>query len=363
MTPRTVSVVIPTYNRAHCITRAIDSAVGQTYPGVDIVVVDDGSTDGTEALIAKRYGHDPRVRYLRQENQGVSAARNTGLRAARGDYIALLDSDDIWKPWKLELQVACLERAPQAGMIWTDMEAIDADGKVFDPRYLRTMYSAYQWFSANDLFEQALPLPAISAPLPADARLYAGDIYSPMIMGNLVHTSTVLLRRERLERVGGFNVELRYAGEDYEFHLRTCREGPVAFIDLASIQYQKGWPDQLTGDRYAIYRARNFLKTITPALARDRDRIRLPRSMIRFLLADACAYVGQAALDIGSISEARRHLLLSLLRQPWQPRIAGLFALSLLPAPVGRAAREALRTLRRLAGRADVSSPSPRSGS
>src|SRR5687768_1729437 len=126
-----VSVVIPTYNRAYCVRRAIDSALAQTYPHLEVIVVDDGSTDGTAELMRTAYGHDGRVRYHRQANGGVSAARNRGIALARGEYVALLDSDDRWKPWKLQAQVACLEHAPDVGMVWTDMEAVDPDGKVF----------------------------------------------------------------------------------------------------------------------------------------------------------------------------------------------------------------------------------------
>ena len=103
------------------------------------------------------------------------------------------------------------------------------------------------------------------------AQQFEGDIFSQMVMGNLVHTSTVLLRWDRLQRVQGFDVGLKHSGEDYDFHLRTCREGPVAFIDLAAIQYQTGFRDQLTRPQYAIHTAKNFLSTISPVLAHDRD--------------------------------------------------------------------------------------------
>src|SRR6185436_10196720 len=108
-----VSVVVPTYNRAYCLARTIDSALGQTHPSVEVIVVDDGSVDETAEMVAARYGSDARVRLIRQANAGVSAARNTGLRVARGDYVALLDSDDVWEPWKLELQVACMRARPE----------------------------------------------------------------------------------------------------------------------------------------------------------------------------------------------------------------------------------------------------------
>src|SRR5947207_692803 len=111
-----VSIVVPTYNRAYCLPRTIDSALAQTYASVEVIVVDDGSKDDTAALVRARYGSDGRVQMISQQNAGVAAARNTGMAAARGDYVALLDSDDVWQPWKLELQMACMRAHPDVGM-------------------------------------------------------------------------------------------------------------------------------------------------------------------------------------------------------------------------------------------------------
>jgi glycosyltransferase involved in cell wall biosynthesis len=105
----------------YVLARALDSVLLQTYRHLELIVVDDGSTDGSGALIEERYGREPRVRYVYQENRGVSAARNRGFELVRGDYVALIDSDDIWKPWKLELQLRCLAKLPGAGMVWTDI--------------------------------------------------------------------------------------------------------------------------------------------------------------------------------------------------------------------------------------------------
>jgi len=110
-------VVIPTYNRFPQVKHAIESVLSQTYRDFELWVVDDGSTDGTgEALRA--YGD--RITYVWQENNGVSAARNVGLRVSRGKYVAFLDSDDLWMPRKLEIQVRCMEENPQFPLCYTD---------------------------------------------------------------------------------------------------------------------------------------------------------------------------------------------------------------------------------------------------
>ncbi|MGC8603005.1 MAG: glycosyltransferase family 2 protein, partial [Desulfomonilaceae bacterium] len=101
-----VSVIIPTYNRAHLIERAVNSVLEQTYDKLEIIVVDDGSTDNTGNVLSQLQDGDSRVRYIRHEtNKGSQSARNTGIRNARGDYVAFLDSDDEWLPYKLEKQI------------------------------------------------------------------------------------------------------------------------------------------------------------------------------------------------------------------------------------------------------------------
>ncbi|MEQ1579221.1 MAG: glycosyltransferase family 2 protein [Steroidobacteraceae bacterium] len=341
----TVSVVIPSYNRAYCIRAAIDSVLAQTYASIEAIVVDDGSSDGTQDLILAEYGNNQRVRYIFQPNQGVCAARNRGFAESRGEFVALLDSDDAWLPWKIEAQLACLKRFPAAGMVWTDMDAVSEKGAIVHGRFLRTMYSAYRWYPRpENLFTESVPIATLlpgSIPELATANAYCGDIYSQMIAGNLVHTSTVLLRRSRLEQVGTFNVNLRHSGEDYDFHLRTCSYGPVAYIDAPSIHYRWGASDQLTAPEYRIHRARNFINTILPALERDRERIKLPRHILRTTLYGAFLWIGEAALEAGYPDEAALNLMKSLWYYPLQPRTLGLLVLSRLPPSMTRFLRNA----------------------
>ncbi len=127
--PGTVSVIIPTFNRGYVLREAVQSVLDQGYRDLEVIVVDDGSTDGTGDSMAAWFGAEPRVRYSYQANRGASAARNAGLDLATGAYIAFLDSDDSWEPWHLELTLACLELRPEAGLIWTDIAFVDAPGR------------------------------------------------------------------------------------------------------------------------------------------------------------------------------------------------------------------------------------------
>jgi GT2 family glycosyltransferase len=345
-----VSVVVPTFDRAYCLEATLRSALAQSHAALELVVVDDGSTDGTEALVRALQEADRRVRYHRQDNRGVAAARNAGLRLAGGEYVAFLDSDDLWRPWKLELQLLALRRVPEAGMVWTDMEAIDPDGRVLFERYLRRMYSAYRLYPPERLFarhlepEQWLP-PGSGLP---PAHLHAGDVYSAMIMGNLVHTSTVLLRRDWALRAGGFPEENR-SGEDYDFHLRTCELGPVAFIDLPTTSYRRGLADRLTRPELEFELARNALRTLEGALARDAGRIATPRRMIRAARAEANRWVGGIHFGAGRFREATPYLAASLRQVPGQPMVLAQWLVSRLPPAV---ARRVVSLRRRIVGRA-----------
>jgi hypothetical protein len=241
-------------------------------------------------------------------------------------------------------------------MTWSDMEAVDAAGNLVERHHLRTMYHSYRWFTAADLFAESRPLREV-APRLGDVAdggtLFAGDLFSPMIMGNLVHTSTVVLRRERLARVGGFNERFR-SGEDYDFHLRTCREGRVAFLDLDTIAYQTELSDRLT--RYSSLIAASFLQTLTAVLGQSGDRVRLPRRMVLASLAHAHAWLGEELLAEGDRGGARRHLSRSLWHRGWQPRVVGMLALACVPAAAGGDARRLYRWLK---GRVARPRPAP----
>ncbi|MFL5613854.1 MAG: glycosyltransferase family 2 protein [Gemmatimonadaceae bacterium] len=339
-TPGLVSVIIPTFNRGYMLGHAIESVLGQTYGDVEVIIADDGSTDDTETVAS---GYGAKVRYFRQKNAGVSAARNLGLREARGEFIALLDSDDTFLPWKLEAQIALLRRHPSLGMVWTDMIATAESGETVSSAFLREMYSAHEQLRIEDLCSESYRLDSSWPGAPsviAQRPYYIGDLFSPMILGNLVHTSTVLLRRERLRRVGGFDEQLRPAGEDYEFHLRTTFEGPVAFLDASSINYRVGAADQLTAPSLMAHIARNNLTTVLRWVDKGGGRITLPRRLVRRRLAESYRWVGITAMDGGRAIDATVNVWKSLLHQPLQPRLALLLGFSLLPGSLQRQVRE-----------------------
>lgn len=217
-----VSVVIPTYNRASYLGDAIDSVLQQTYANYEVIVVDDGSTDGTDNLI-QTYGQ--RVRYIREKNQGVSVARNEGVRISGGDYIAFLDSDDIWMPDKLGRQISLLNRFPECDLSFSPAWIVNA-------RLDRIQgFPLFGGLAANEITLE---------------RLYLTDI---------ILIPTVLLRRDVFWAVGGFDPDIRF-GEDWLFVLRLLSRGAlVAYLSepLASIRRhsptQSHFPNLLLADQ------------------------------------------------------------------------------------------------------------------
>ena len=216
-----VSIIIPSYNRLPLLKEAVDSVLAQNFEDFELIVVDDGSTDGT-ADEMKKYGG--RVRLLRHpENRGVSAARNRGILNAKGKYIAFLDSDDLWVKGKLKIQVAFLEDNPHYPICYTD-EIWIRRGKRVNPKNKHAKYSGW-------IFEKCLPLCIISP-------------------------SSVMMKKTLFSKVGLFDEALPVC-EDYDLWLRISARFPVFFINRKLIIKRGGHSDQLSqrswgNDRYRV---------------------------------------------------------------------------------------------------------------
>lgn len=234
-------------------------------------------------------------------------------------------------------------------MIWSDMKAIGEDGKIIFESYLEIMYGGYKYFNQEKDFKVKKILGSIWEEFPGEFNkryCYSGNIFSKMFMGNLIHTSTVILRRCWQLKVGYFDVELKKSGEDYDFHFRTCRLGNVAYLDVPTILYRIGASDQLTTDEYMVWIARNNLKTIRKMFLDAKNEIHLPSPLIRRRFAKSHAWVGTTEFGLNR-SSARKHLLRSLCLSPFQGKIIGYLLLSLLPDKVILKLREFRQRLKR----------------
>jgi hypothetical protein len=351
-----VTVVLPTYNRAHLLARAIATVLNQSYRDCHVLVIDDGSTDGTHELAAREFAHEPRVIYVRKVNGGVASARNLGLRLATGDYIAFLDSDDLWRPWKIEVQVACLAALKDkgVGMIWTDFNMVDGEGKLLAPHAMRGMYSNYAVFArhAVPIFDQSSPLDELAPGLGAQctaASVWWGDVYSRIALGNMCQTSTVMLTRERAQLAGSYD-ETMVVGEDSAYHAAICKVGPSALLDAVSADYRVGTADQLTQPTYKLAAAQLWLTSVLPAVRSDDVRMKLPRALLREVVGTAHGWVGEEYFNVGERRLARDHLLRSLAREPSRVRGWLLLAGTFVPPTLWRRASAMRRTLRGQAG-------------
>lgn len=222
-----ISVTIPTFNRAHLIGHAIDSVLKQTYTNFEIVVIDDGSTDGTADVVA-RYGD--RVRYFWQPNRGLGAARNAGLVHATGDCIAFLDSDDYWLDFKLALQASLLSRLPDVSFIFSEFEILKDDGTIVRQGSRTWLAKDAQW---DDLYPSRTSSRALGvdvAGAPDDFPVYTGPMYRHFLDEAFVLPTTAIVRREALG-------DLRFTEgmtifEDWELFARLARDHDGAFVDV-----------------------------------------------------------------------------------------------------------------------------------
>lgn len=329
-----VSVIVPTFNRAYCLADTVRTVLAQSFTDFELVVVDDGSSDGTEAMLSEEFT-DARLRYIRQENAGVSAARNTGMKTSRGKYIAFCDSDDLWDPLKLQLQVASMERFPSAGICWSDLTAVSPHGTTLHERFTRVVYRAWDRLPMDSLFASSCELSQIVAGLSDELgrqRAYFGSIFPTMIAGTLISMPTVMITRQAYETVGGFDVTM-VAGEDYDFNLRICARFPAVFVDTATIRYRVGAADQLTRPELMVDQARNSLRTILPFLSNP-AAVDLSDAEIRQILASRYKWLGESELEAGNLKAARAAFLKSLANRITQARVAAFALATLLPPPL-----------------------------
>jgi glycosyltransferase involved in cell wall biosynthesis len=217
--PPLVSVVVPAYNVEAYIADTLESVRTQRWPNLQVIVVDDGSTDATAEAI-RPFLEDTRFHYIHQPNAGVAAAQNTGIRAATGKFVALLGGDDLWLPEKIDRQVRIAVERPEAGLVFTNAVLFDDDGDV------REYYPACYRYPEADLLEQLL-------------------VENPLCAG------TVMIRTELLRKHGAFDQRLPVA-EDYELWIRLAMAGVKVTGTMEILHRQRLRHDSLTGTRSAL---------------------------------------------------------------------------------------------------------------
>ena len=266
-----VSVIIPTYNRADLMREAVESVLVQTYKDFEIIVVDDGSTDNTGDILSGL--EDPRLRMIRQENQGQGLARNTGILAAAGQYIAFLDSDDLWESKKLEKQITLFDEDEKLEWVYSDAYA-------FDDTTREKLFT----FSRK-------------------SRQYEGYIAHKLFMHDFIATSTVMVRQRVFEKMGLFS-DLSKA-QDWEMWLRVAarhyiRKAPSA---LTGYRIHK---DMITQEQNPIFKHQCHVEVLERAI---RFAPEVYEPLHKRAIASQCVNTGQRLLARGNLKQARKFFI------------------------------------------------------
>jgi len=274
-----VSVIIPTYNRSRIVGSAIDSALGQSYGNLEIIVIDDGSTDGTEVALKSYEG---RIRYLKKENGGVSSARNAGIRASTGEYIAFLDSDDYWRKDKIRRQVECATNNPEAGLIYSDILCVNDAGLRMTRRQMVHEF-------------------------------HRGNVFRQLFKRTFVPTCSVVAKRACFDRVGLFDESMK-CGEDGDMWLRIAAEYTFEYLDSVLAVHKLDSHVSLSGDGIKMlcaaiaYRER--------AMARRDDLISEFKDEAMATMSQLYACAAEMMLDKDEAGKAASYVVRSIKSRP-----------------------------------------------
>jgi glycosyltransferase involved in cell wall biosynthesis len=281
-TPR-VSALVPVYNGERYLAEALDSALAQQFDALEVVVVDDGSTDGSGRIARDYAARDSRVRVVTQGNAGLPAARNAAIAAARGEFFALLDADDIWLPDHLQQAVAVLDREPAVGLVHAGVECIDADGESVG-FYTRRGRLAFDTYRALVLRHEHVCCP------------------------------TAVFRRRCVEAVGAF--DLRFTGlgcEDRDLWIRIAEYYRVHYIDAIGAFYRVH-AGSMSRNAERMARAREILLKKLAGTRRGAPLVRHAKAMIE-------SDIGMDLMAEGLPKQALMAQLRALRIRPHTPRV------------------------------------------
>ena len=310
MNDPTVSIVLPTYNRAHLLPRAIDSIIAQTMNDWEIVLVDDGSTDETPDLTRdcqRRLGK--RFVVIRQRNAGPGAARNHGIDRCRGRFVTFLDSDDEYLPTKLARQVELFERAPRLGLVYCDSAFVDLEGtrheSVFDEKTKLARAVSYEEIALN-------------------LCVCRGSLFDWLIREYFVSTISGMVRREVLRSDIRFPIDQSYA-EEWLFYLRVARIAPAGFVNEPLCLHHFTAGSLARTDRQAnLSELRRLLFRIKDAFG---DLNRTERRAVHRNLADCIRQLGFDNYKIRNYASAARHFVESFRFHPqWRTAVDAIGA-------------------------------------
>lgn len=268
-----VSVIIPTFNRLELLKQTVESVRNQTFKEYEVVVVNDGSDDGTAAWL----GQQNDLIVINQENSGIATSRNKGIKTSKGEWLAFLDHDDIWGPDKLQTQVDFIKSNPEVSMV------------------------AVKHVRLGTRIKQNRP-----------GKWMKGDLFVKVFSESFIHTSSVMIKRAVLEKVGGFPTKYRFADE-FDVWLKISQKYQIAFFDgpLVFIRfYESNTSHNRIGVRTDTY----------DILMSNYDMDRIPLKVFLKTLSDHDISFGRAYVNLGDFENALKWFRSSVNRTPFRPR-------------------------------------------
>ncbi|HSN22432.1 MAG TPA: glycosyltransferase family 2 protein [Usitatibacter sp.] len=331
--PDRVSIVIPAYNSARTIGATLESCLAQRYDDLEIVVVNDGSTEEALPRVLASFGE--RIRVVNQPNGGVGAARNAGLRAASGELVAWIDSDDLARPDWIEVEAAVLHAYPDVVLVSSEFTAFtDSGGDIPGP------HSGVYYRAVNALGGMARIYPE-ARPIPGGrgGGLRVGRVYESLVWGNFVHFGTSMGRAGVFRRLGGFDATLRY-GTEWDMLIRMSRVGPFAFVEAPLLRYRRS-ESQLSHNASGGRMPLESIRVLEKVIRHDPDLHARHRDLFASRMARARVEAAEF-LAPERRGEALRLLAEALPRRPQAGPWLHAFAKAVLPRP----AIEAVRRIR-----------------
>lgn len=267
-----ITIIIPSYNRADYIAETIESVLAQTYRNIEVIIIDDGSTDNTREIVER---YVPQVQYVYQQNSERGASRNHGLRLAKGEYISFLDSDDLWMPEKLAADVEFIEARPNVGVVYTDALQIDSNGK-----YLKKL----------------------------KAGRHSGIVTKHILRENFIRIGAHLILTDKARETGGFNEDRELSGsEDWEFWVRlsTMTEfayNPVAFVKIRT--HEANTMSNPAGMERSMKCAVEILETSETLSPKQRSLLRYSKGYMSLVNAINYCSVGNRKRSLSELGKA-----------------------------------------------------------
>lgn len=355
--PGRVSFVLPAWNAAGTVASAIESCLAQDWGDVEVVVVDDGSTDGTSQVLRAFGG---RIRLVERANGGVAAARNSGVRVATGEFLAWMDNDDLADPRRARIGVAVMRARPDVVLVCSDFSAFASPDVEIERSHIATYYSVVRRLGGmRAILPEAGELPAEAVAGEGPVAYRAGPARELLLEGNFVHPPTAMMRRTAFDRAGFLDESLRL-GSEYEHAIRVAGCGRVAYIEQPLLRYRRS-DSQLSswvgsGGRVE----RETVRVLDKVRREDPELAGRLRGTIRRRLASACV---EAAGGIGSADRllALRYLARGVSLGPRPGRALVALARIAIPRRVVAAVRGLLRRQTSGAGAYGGAAARPRS--